>query len=124
MLRSHRPAVYANAIFSQGGQVPSLDSRVMKVENDLAKSLATKHQKSPGQPRYPKRPGFGSLGQQVVLYANYFQLKGAGKEKFRYSLDVSGDSSRRKPTGKKLRQIIRLVLDEHFLQYQNSDPRR
>lgn len=89
----------------------------MKIENEVAKSLAAKHQKSPGQPRYPERPGYGNLGQQVSLYANYFQLQSPGKELFRYSLDVSGD---RKPTGKKLRQIIRLLLDEHFLQYQNS----
>lgn len=92
----------------------------MKIENDTAKALAVKHQKSPGQPRYPERPGYGSLGQQMALYANYFHLQSVGKKMFRYSIDVSGDSTGRKPAGKKLRQVIRLLLDEHFSQHQNG----
>lgn len=88
-----------------------------KTENAIAKALAVKRQKTPGQPRYPERPGFGTQGQAVSLYANYFELKSVGKELFRYHVDVVGDS---KPTGKKARQVIRLLLDEHFLQYRNS----
>lgn len=89
----------------------------MKTENETAKALATKHQKTPGQPRYPERPGYGTVGQKVALYANYFQLESVGHDLFRYSLDVSGD---RKPTGKKLSQVFRLLLDEHLAPYQNS----
>lgn len=92
----------------------------MNTENETAKALAAKHQKSPGQPRAPERPGYGSLGQEVALYANYFQLQSVGTDLFRYSLDVSGDSAGRKPGGKKLRHVITLLLDEHFAQYRNN----
>lgn len=88
-----------------------------KTEDAIAKALAVERQKTPGQPRYPRRPGFGTQGQAVSLYANYFELKSVGKELFRYHVDIMGDS---KPTGKKARQVVRLLLDEHFLQYQNS----
>lgn len=54
------------------------------------------------------------------LFANYFELKSVGKELFRYHVDIAGDSAGRQPTGKKARQVVRLLLDEHFLQYQNS----
>lgn len=56
----------------------------------------------------------------MTLYANYFELKSVGKELFRYNVDIAADSAKTKPAGKKARQIIRLFLDEHFLQYQNS----
>lgn len=93
---------------------------VTKIEDATAKALAVKNQKTPGQPRYPERPGYGTQGQPVKLYANYFELKSLGKELFRYHVDIGGDSVGRKPTGKKARQVVRLLLDEHFLQYQNS----
>lgn len=92
----------------------------MKTENDLAGALAAKRQKTPGQALYPERPGFGTLGQKVALYANYFNLQSVGTELFRYAVDIPGDAAGRKPAGKKARQIMRLLLDEHFLQYQNS----
>lgn len=91
-----------------------------KTEDAVAKALAVKQQKTPGQSRYPERPGFGTQGQAVSLYANYFELKSVSKELFRYHADIVGDSAGRQPSGKKARQVIRLLLDEHFSQYQNS----
>ncbi|EAW15209.1 putative RNA interference and gene silencing protein (Qde2) [Aspergillus clavatus NRRL 1] len=107
-------------IFSQGNRVPSPSSKVEQTETAIAKALVVKHQKSAGQARYPERPGYGTQGTPVTLYANYFELKSVGKELFRYNVDILADSARTKPTGKKARQIIRLLLDEHFLQYSNS----
>lgn len=101
-----------------GQAAPSTE--VTKVEDATTKALAAKNQKTPGQPRYPARPGYGTQGRPVKLYANYFELKSLGKELFRYHVDIGGDSAGRKPTGKKARQVVRLLLDEHFLQYQNS----
>lgn len=77
-----------------------------------------KQQKSRGQARYPERPGYGTLGQQVVLYANYFELQSVGKEVFRYAVHVAGED--RQLPKKKLRQVVRLLLEEHFAQFQNS----
>ena len=79
-----------------------------------------KRQKMPGEPRYPERPGFGTQGQPVQLFANYFELKSVGKELFRYHVDIGADANGRQPSGRKARQVVRLLLDEHFLQYQNS----
>lgn len=101
-----------------GQTAPSTE--VTKIENATAKVLAAKNLKTSGQPRYPERPGYGTQGQPVKLYANYFELKSLGKELFRYHVDVGGDSAGHKPTGKKARQVVRLLLDEHFFQYHNS----
>lgn len=78
--------------------------------------LAAKHSKAPGEPRYPERPGYGTQGTAVSLYANYFELKSVSKELYRYHVDIVGD----KPSGKKARQVVRLLLDQHFLQSLNS----
>ncbi|KAH2990860.1 hypothetical protein KXV72_003163 [Aspergillus fumigatus] len=94
--------------------------RVEQTEAAIAKTLITKRQKNVSQARYPERPGYGTQGSPVTLYANYFELKSVGKELFRYNVDIVADSARAKPTGRKARQIIRLLLDEHLLQYQNS----
>lgn len=56
----------------------------------------------------------------MQLFANYFELKSVGKELFRYNVDIGADANGRQPSGKKARQVVRLLLDEHFLQYQNS----
>ncbi|KAL2803243.1 putative RNA interference and gene silencing protein [Aspergillus granulosus] len=58
----------------------------------------------------PKRPGFGSRGAQTILYANYFHLLiPSGCDVFRYNLETEQSHGARK-----LRQIIGLLLDEHF----------
>lgn len=101
-----------------GQNTPS--SNIIKTEDAIGKALTVKRQKTPGQPRYPDRPGFGTQGQPVNLFANYFELKSVGKELFRYHIDIAGDSAGHQPSGKKARQVVRLLLEEHFLQYQNS----
>lgn len=86
----------------------------------MAKALTIKRQKAPGEPRYPERPGFGTQGQPVQLFANYFELKSVSKELFRYHMEIGADANGRQPAGRKARQVVRLLLDEHFLQYENS----
>lgn len=103
---------------SPNGPIPQPAAGVTKAENKVAKALAMKHQKSSAQARYPERPGYGTLGQQVVLYANYFELQSAGKEMFRYAVHITGEN--RQLPKKKLQHVIRLLLEEHFSQYQNS----
>jgi eukaryotic translation initiation factor 2C len=56
----------------------------------------------------PFRPGYGTKGQSVVLWANYFEL-GTGRELqlHCYSIQVQPEA-----TGKKLKQIINLTLTQ------------
>ncbi|KAJ5642280.1 hypothetical protein N7490_006280 [Penicillium lividum] len=80
-------------IFNEGKSIPAPDPQVEKVENDTTKALVG-HKKTA---LYPNRPGYGTLGKPVTLYANYMPFT-AGREV---------------PT-MKARQIVRLLLEEHF----------
>ncbi|PTU23924.1 hypothetical protein P175DRAFT_010743 [Aspergillus ochraceoroseus IBT 24754] len=68
----------------------------------------------PRSPHNPERPGYGTQGREVLLYANYFELKSVGKGLYRYHLDIEGGGPRKSPTGKKAKQIVHLLLEEHF----------
>lgn len=96
-----------------GGQIPSPSPVVEKTEKAIAITLSQKS-KSAGQARYPERPGFGTVGRKVLLYANYFELPRVGKVLYRYHVDIVKDQAGRQPTGKKAQQVIRLLLEEHF----------
>ncbi|OJJ46103.1 hypothetical protein ASPZODRAFT_133093 [Penicilliopsis zonata CBS 506.65] len=103
----------------QNGQKAEPDMAVLKNENGIIESLKQKYSKAMRQAKYPERPGYGTQGQKILLYANYFELSSKAKELFRYHVDIAAEGGRT-PTGKKAKQIVRLLLDEHFLQYQNS----
>lgn len=62
---------------------------------------------------YPTRPGYGTQGRQVQLFANYFELKSAGKGLFRYHVDIDGGSGRQVGP-RKAKQIISLLLEDNF----------
>lgn len=56
---------------------------------------------------FPRRPGYGTRGQKVVLWANYFELIPApDMVLYRYHVAVQPSA-----VGKKLSQIIRLLLE-------------
>lgn len=97
--------------------VPAPDASVTKTEDTLAKALVG--QKTASQ-RYPERPGYGTFGEPVTLYANYLPLSPTSKLLFRYHIDIPPDATGRQLTGRKARQIVHLLLDEHFLQFQNG----
>lgn len=94
--------------------MPTPDANVEKVENAVAKGLLVARQQSPGEPRYPQRPGYGTAGKPVTLYANYLPLTAVGKSLFRYHIALAAEASGREPAGRKARQIVRLLLEEHF----------
>ncbi|KAJ5642765.1 hypothetical protein N7490_006765 [Penicillium lividum] len=96
-------------IFNEGKSIPAPDPQVEKVENDTTKALVG-HKKTA---LYPNRPGYGTLGKPVTLYANYMPFKAVGKPVFRYHVAVGKEQGRKVPT-KKARQIVRLLLEEHF----------
>ncbi|KAE8366363.1 ribonuclease H-like domain-containing protein [Aspergillus caelatus] len=56
---------------------------------------------------YPPRPGYGTKGKPVVLWANYFHsIPDPNLVLYRYAIDVRPSVS-----GRKLAQIVRLVLE-------------
>ena len=94
-------------ITSPAGDVPSPSSKITKTENSLVAAL-TKSKKSIG---YPQRPGYGTQGREVHLFANYFELKSVGKSLYRHSIEIDALSAR-EPAPKKARRIICLLLEE------------
>lgn len=56
--------------------------------------------------KFPHRPGYGTRGNEVILWANYFEMvPGPNLLLYRYNVDVQPAA-----TGKKLGQIINLLL--------------
>lgn len=74
-----------------------------KAENNFQHNVAG----GPPKDDFPLRPGYGTKGQRVVLFANYFHLKPKnGVVLYRYHVDVSPPAS-----GKKLGQIFQCLLE-------------
>src|ERR1700761_4538440 len=96
--------------------------RIEKETEDAAK-LARAKPTSPNikgrlEPRLPQRPGFGTKGKPVVLWANYFNMASVVKQMlYRYSIEVMVVQGGRSPSGKKLKRVVQLFLDEHLPQY-------
>ena len=56
-----------------------------------------------------------------MLWANYFELMTRSDLLlFRYSLEILPDESRKTPTGKRVKRIVELLIEEHFSQYADS----
>lgn len=79
-------------------------------DNDKREDEIHANLEADSRPHLPLRPGFGTQGRKIVLYANYFQLSVRPKGGLhRYAVEVSGG-----PKGRKLKQIITLLIREHF----------
>ncbi|KAJ5781155.1 hypothetical protein N7457_006315 [Penicillium paradoxum] len=110
-----------DVVVLQGEAIPPPNANVTKTENELAKALAVSGQKTPRQAKYPERPGYGTAGRPVTLYANYLPLSLPNKELYRYHITIAADSAgRAAPVGKKARHIVRLLLEEHFAEQKGS----
>lgn len=94
--------------FSEVQPTPPPNSNVEKTENNVAKELVAR-KKTAGQPKYPDRPGYGTLGRRVTLYANYLQLTSVGKPLKRYHISIAPEA-----VGKKARRVVSLLLEQHF----------
>jgi eukaryotic translation initiation factor 2C len=69
----------------------------------------------------PPRPGYGTQGKEVILWANYFEiLAPIDLILFRYSIEIRADEAGRSPTGKKVKRIVQLLIEEYFPQYRNG----
>jgi eukaryotic translation initiation factor 2C len=105
-------------VFSDGGP-PTSDSHVARIEKETESALQLAGQKSQtGDPRFPPRPGFGTQGRTVTLWANHLHMAFQGDlHLFRYNVEILPDQSGRRPAGKKARRIVQQLLEEHLPQY-------
>jgi eukaryotic translation initiation factor 2C len=72
-------------------------------------------------PHLPQRPGYGTRGRKIMLWANYFELTiGGNLALHRYSIDILPNELGRTPTGKRAKRIIQLFIEERFPQLLNS----
>jgi len=79
---------------------------VTRVENALGSSAPSLQRLSLNKGPTPLRPGFGTRGTPVTLWANYVELIAAPAiTLYRYGISVSPTA-----TGRKLTQIVRLLL--------------
>ncbi|KAL4977719.1 ribonuclease H-like domain-containing protein [Aspergillus desertorum] len=101
-------------IYSPSRGAPQPSAKVTQTENSYAAALVKK-ERSVG---YPQRPGYGTQGVPVELFANYFELKSGGKSLFRYHINIDGGG--RKPSSRKAKHIISLLLEDHFPQFRHS----
>jgi eukaryotic translation initiation factor 2C len=99
--------------------------QVQKTENETERAGQVKSKPGSKKPavdqRLPLRPGYGTQGRPVLLWANYFELVAPPDLLlFRYSIEVLPDDAGRKPTGKRLKRIVELLLEEHLSAYRTS----
>jgi eukaryotic translation initiation factor 2C len=93
------------------GQVPPPDMQVENTEN----MTAMQAKKTTPTIDMPQRPGYGVAGKGVTLWANYFTLTSQKDlQLYRYQVDLAPDARGKTPTGKKLKRIIQLLIQEHF----------
>lgn len=86
-----------------------IEAQTEKVVKQRSKALTT---------RMPLRPGYGTQGRPVQLWANYMHLMPRGDLiLYRYSIEILPGEGGRQPAGKKARRIVQLLLEEHFRQY-------
>ncbi|PKY07047.1 Piwi-domain-containing protein [Aspergillus campestris IBT 28561] len=103
-------------IYSPEGGVVAPSAEVEKTENAVVTALAAKKR----EPGFPERPAYGTQGQAVTLFANYLDLKSVGNQLFRYNVNILGNSATKNPpAGRKARQIISLLLEEHFSEHRS-----
>ncbi|KAI0096732.1 ribonuclease H-like domain-containing protein [Nemania sp. FL0031] len=132
-------------VFSPPSGIPHPDQAITNLEDELIKgrglgAVTAKMAKvqisdtqSPGNAFFPRRPAFGTQGNGVVLWTNYFKLEASTKTPIlKYSLKVKridkhpkteqegkgkGSKSNKKnqstgPKGRKLHSIIKSTLDQ------------
>src|SRR5690606_38301772 len=90
------------------GVVPPIDASIQKMEDSLQGDAKTLQMLSTSlKPTYPVRPGYGTRGDPVVLWANYVQMTPLPTLcLYRYSVSVTPPA-----IGRKLTQVVRLLLE-------------
>ncbi|KAH8692202.1 ribonuclease H-like domain-containing protein [Talaromyces proteolyticus] len=122
-------------VYEAEGGAPPVSQAVTNLEDKIAnniieakqkpsggtKKVAASKQKSdkpePGDKtiEFPERPGYGTVGEQIKLYTNYMELacNWGNQALYRYEVSVT-DARGQEEKSKKKKQIIRLLLEQHF----------
>ncbi|KAI1273975.1 putative RNA interference and gene silencing protein [Xylaria sp. FL0933] len=113
-----RGALIEVEVFSQDDERrPDPDKEAERIEN---KSAVEVRKKSTSDTN-PQRPGYGVRGAEVLLWTNYFNLYSRNDlDLYRYSIDIAARWTGTRPAGKKAKQIIKLLIDEHFLPHKQN----
>ncbi|KZM25741.1 nucleic acid binding [Ascochyta rabiei] len=93
-----------------GGNVPKPNAEVTKLENAMVKGdLSAAMASASLDVVLPKRPAYGTAGRAIVLYTNYFELKGIAPntDLYRYSVAFQPDNDI--PKARK-RRLVELLL--------------
>ncbi|RFU76037.1 hypothetical protein TARUN_6198, partial [Trichoderma arundinaceum] len=89
------------------GGVPNPDKTVTKIEDALQAGKGIDLSTLGLKEAFPRRPGYGTKGTEVILWANYVALTASPKlVLYRYDIGVTPAA-----TGRKLTQIIHLLLE-------------
>ena len=101
----------------RNGIFPQPDAEVVKLENQMVKSsLSTALAKTSIESQLPSRPAYGTAGKPIVLFTNYFELKGIKPDTilYRYNATLSDPGL---PKPKKRRVFDLLLKTEPFARY-------
>jgi eukaryotic translation initiation factor 2C len=81
------------------------------VKGDLASALAA----SSLDIKLPLRPAYGVNGKAIVLYTNYYELKGISPDTllYRYSVAFQPDNELPKPKKKRLVELLLQMAPSH-----------
>lgn len=93
-------------------EVQTVEAAIEKSSKDLSLKILNLSQTVP----LPTRPGYGTQGKSVTLWANYFQLL-PPKDLLLYRYEIKHSAptgSDKVPVGKKARWIVQLLLEQHF----------
>jgi eukaryotic translation initiation factor 2C len=93
------------------------DLRIKRIENKTYTDTQrpTARAKSPPGARLPQRPGFGTQGREVVLWANYFEVVSHGDlVLYRYAIEILPDQAGKVPAGKRARRVVELLIEEYL----------
>lgn len=115
-----------------GIPIPSPSPQVTKAEEAYLKQIKSSGlpdlstlQITDGVEKFPRRPGFGTKGNPVQLWANYFEfIPPPDLILHRYSVTVTekaGGKGSKDVTGKKLQQTFRLLLEQPPFQGHRND---
>lgn len=88
----------------------------------MPKSVLLSLRSSLGRGKRPQpRPGFGTRRTETMLWTNHQHLLFHGDLPLcRYSIEIGSDGGGQQPTGKKVKRVVQLLLEEYLSQYGNN----
>lgn len=120
-------------MFKQGATLPAPDEAITKLEDKILKehlgtlavtgkmsklkASATKSKEPSPESYFPCRPAFGTNGNEVILWANYFNLNVPANDLYQYAIEVTAvkkEGTKAQPRdakGRKLHHIVNMALE-------------